>query len=48
MGEAIIVLKSYFCALPPAELESFRKKLAEQAPAPMRRIHLPTYPLQEK
>jgi hypothetical protein len=48
MGEAIIVLKSYFCALPPAELESFRKKLAEQVPAPMRRVHLPTYPLQEK
>jgi len=48
MGEATILLKSYFCALPPQDLESFRQALVEQAPAPLYRIPMPTYPLQEK
>jgi hypothetical protein len=33
MGETTVLLKSFFCALPPAELESFRQKLVSQVPA---------------
>ena len=32
MGEATVLLKSFFCALPPDELESFRKKLVSPVP----------------
>jgi hypothetical protein len=32
MGETTILLKSFFCALPPEELEPFRQKLVELAP----------------
>ena len=32
-GETTVVLKSFFCALPAEELESFRQKLAVQVPA---------------
>jgi hypothetical protein len=32
MGETTILLKSFFCALPPEELEPFRKKLATLVP----------------
>lgn len=31
-GETIIVLKSFFCALPPEELDSFRQMLFQQVP----------------
>jgi hypothetical protein len=36
MGETTVILKSFFCALPPEELETFREKLINMAPA-----HLP-------
>ena len=32
MGETTIILKSFFCALPPEELETFREKLENLAP----------------
>jgi hypothetical protein len=32
MGETTIILKSFFCALPPEELETFRKKLVNLVP----------------
>lgn len=32
MGEATVVLKSFFCALPPEELPAFREKLIGLAP----------------
>jgi hypothetical protein len=32
MGEATVVLKSFFCVLPGEELESFRRKLLAQSP----------------
>ena len=32
MGEATVILKSFFCALPGEELESFRHKLLAQTP----------------
>jgi hypothetical protein len=31
MGEATVILKSFFCVLPPEELETFREKLAKLA-----------------
>jgi hypothetical protein len=34
MGETTIILKSFFCVLPPEELEVFREKLVTQAPSP--------------
>jgi len=33
MGESTILLKSFFCALPPEELETFRQKLVQRAPS---------------
>lgn len=33
MSETTIILKSFFCALPPEELEFFREKLVTQAPS---------------
>ena len=33
MSETTIILKSFFCALPPEELESFRQKLIDLAPS---------------
>jgi hypothetical protein len=33
MGETTVVLKSFFCALPGEELETFREKLLAQVPA---------------
>jgi hypothetical protein len=33
MGETTVVLKSFFCALPPDELETFRNKLVSMVPA---------------
>ena len=33
MGETTILLKSFFCALPPDELETFRLRLVEPVPA---------------
>jgi hypothetical protein len=33
MGEATVILKSFFCALPPEELETFRKKLISLVPS---------------
>jgi hypothetical protein len=33
MGETTILLKSFFCALPPEELEAFREKLIDTAPS---------------
>jgi hypothetical protein len=33
MGETTILLKSFFCALPPEELEAFREKLIDSAPS---------------
>jgi hypothetical protein len=35
MGETTILLKSFFCALPPKELESFRQKLVRWVPPPI-------------
>lgn len=32
MGETTVILKSFFCALPPEELETFRQKLAKPNP----------------
>jgi hypothetical protein len=34
MGETTIVLKSFFCALPVEELDSFRQLLCQQVPTP--------------
>lgn len=34
MGETTIILKSFFCALHPEELETFRAKLANLIPSP--------------
>ena len=33
MGEATVLLKSFFCALPPEELGTFRDKLVSQIPS---------------
>jgi len=33
MGETTVILKSFFCALPPEELEAFRAKLVSPAPS---------------
>lgn len=33
MGETTIILKSFFCALPPEELETFREKLVNLVPS---------------
>ena len=33
MGETTVILKSFFCALPPEELESFRLKLLNLGPS---------------
>jgi hypothetical protein len=33
MGETTVVLKSFFCALPTEEVETFRKRLLSQVPA---------------
>ena len=33
MGETTVVLKSFFCALPPEELETFRQKLVSLVPS---------------
>jgi hypothetical protein len=33
MGETTIILKSFFCALPPEELETFRAKLVNLVPS---------------
>ena len=33
MGETTILLKSFFCALPPEELETFRQKLVNLVPS---------------
>lgn len=33
MGETTVILKSFFCALPPEELELFREKLVKLVPA---------------
>lgn len=33
MGETTIILKSFFCALPPEELETFRRKLVKLVPS---------------
>jgi hypothetical protein len=33
MGETTVILKSFFCVLPPQELEAFRKKLTAHLPA---------------
>jgi len=33
MGETTVILKSFFCALPPEELEAFRTKLVSPAPS---------------
>ena len=32
MGETTVILKSFFCALPPEELEAFRAKLVNLVP----------------
>lgn len=32
MGETTVILKSFFCALPPEELETFRQKLVNPGP----------------
>src|SRR5665213_771011 len=32
-GETTVILKSFFCALPPEELESFRQKLVKLVPS---------------
>jgi len=48
MGETIVVLKSYFCALPPEELDSFRQALAQQARTETATKWAPTTPLREK
>ena len=39
MGETTVILKSFFCALPPEELETFREKLVNLALS-----HLPVDP----
>jgi hypothetical protein len=33
MGETTVILKSFFCALPPDQLETFRNKLVAMVPA---------------
>jgi hypothetical protein len=33
MGESTVILKSFFCALPHDELETFRNKLVAMVPA---------------
>ena len=33
MGETTVILKSFFCALPPEELEAFRQKLVKLVPS---------------
>lgn len=35
MGETTVVLKSFFCALPPEELKPFRNKLFAEVPGPL-------------
>ena len=35
MGETTVILKSFFCALPPEELETFREKLVNLVPSPL-------------
>jgi hypothetical protein len=39
MGETTVILKSFFCALPPEELEPFREKLVNLVPS-----HFSVYP----
>jgi len=39
MGETTVILKSFFCALPPEELETFREKLIKLVPS-----HFPVGP----
>ena len=41
MGETTVILKSFFCALPPEELETFREKLVNLVPS-----RLPVVPRQ--
>lgn len=36
MGETTVILKSFFCALPPEELEAFREKLVHLRRSPFR------------
>jgi hypothetical protein len=36
MGETTVILKSFFCALPPEELETFRTKLVNLVPSRLR------------
>ncbi len=45
MGETTIILKSFFCALPPEELETFRQKLVNLVPShpPADPGHLPSF-----
>jgi hypothetical protein len=45
MGETTIILKSFFCALPPEELETFRQKLVNLVPSPppVDYGHLPSF-----
>jgi hypothetical protein len=45
MGETTIILKSFFCALPPEELETFRQKLVNLVPPhpPVDYGHLPSF-----
>jgi hypothetical protein len=45
MGETTILLKSFFCALPPEELETFRQKLVNLVPSPppVDYGHLPSF-----
>jgi hypothetical protein len=45
MGETTIILKSFFCALPPEELETFRQKLVKLVPShpPVEYGNLPSF-----
>jgi hypothetical protein len=48
MGETTVVLKSFLCALPTEELETFRKRLLPQVPAPQGDKHQRGVRLREK
>jgi hypothetical protein len=48
MGEATVILKSFFCALPPEELEPFRLKLVSLVPALLALEPSPNHPLIRK